>query len=90
VERHTLEDGYDCDSYMMQIVYEAYRKPFTLKSNFARSHTEDVARAASLGLISCIVNHGSRTFIADGHWRITKLGLETLAQKEPKTCPLPL
>ena len=90
MERHTLGDGYDCDSDLMEVVYEAYRKPFTLKSDFARSHTEDVARAASLGLISTIINHGSVVFISDGYWRITKLGLETLAQKEPKTCPLPL
>ena len=89
MERHTLGDGYPCDPDLMEVVYEAYNKPFTLKSNFARTHSEDVARAASLGLIGSMINCGSVVFIADGRWRITKLGLETLAQKEPKTCPLP-
>lgn len=90
MERHTLDDGYPCDQDLMHVVYEAYRKPFTMKSDFARAHTVDVARAASLGLITSIINHGSMAFIADGYWRVTKLGLETLAKKEPKTCPLPL
>lgn len=64
---------------VLQVVREAYRKPFTIASNYARASRMGVAEAASLGLITVFVpddpEHGPYT---DHTWRVTPSGLQAI------------
>ena len=72
----TATEVTDDVNYLMSVYIvldRAWRKPFSIKSNFARRGAWHVALAASEGLIStCIAEHdwGSR-------WGITELGIES-------------
>lgn len=62
------------------VIQQAYTKPFSLQSDFARSHAFFVAAAASMGLITTRTAPKQGLF---GHlWRATKQGLSFL-EKEP-------
>lgn len=60
------------------VVIEAYRKPYSIASNFAREHKEPLAQAASLGLITVFYpdTMGTRDVWTDHTWRPTIKGLQ--------------
>jgi hypothetical protein len=49
MERDTLTTT---DRKLCEVIAEAYRKGFTVQSDYARMHADYVAMAASLGLLS--------------------------------------
>lgn len=59
---------------MADVVLEAYRRGYTVQSDFARSHADYIGMAASLGLISTRV-YGN---VFSREWRPTIKGLEWL------------
>lgn len=59
---------------LKEVLDKAWRTPFRTKSNFARSHADAVALAASAGFITTQVR--GRQFGAT--WLITNQGLEVL------------
>lgn len=63
---------------MRSVLRKAWRAPFAVSSNFARSHAEYVACAASKGLISTRVGYESYSRT----WLITSLGLQWLDDME--------
>lgn len=59
---------------ILPVLQRAWEAPFTTRSDFARSHTDEVAIAACLGLIT--VRHNPSSW--GRHWRITAAGLRIL------------
>ena len=59
---------------LLDVVREAYKRTFTVQSDYARAQSEYVGMAASLGLISTRVSRG----IFSRHWRPTVHGLAFL------------
>lgn len=60
-----------------EILLKAYRDGFKVQSDFARSHSQEVAMLASLGYLS--TREGYQQF--GRTWRITELGLRTLEKE---------
>ena len=54
------------------VVHEAYLNQFAVSSNFAREHSQEVASAASIGLISTL----EAPMVFGRHWRVTGVGLQ--------------
>ena len=72
---------------VVEVVLEAYKRPFTISSNFARGWKEEVAEAASLGLITVYrpeFDHNNaevglpKYTITDHTWRVTPRGLAAI------------
>ena len=64
---------------LMAVLASIHRYPKKLQSNFARDHAYEVARLASLGLITTREGDGF------GHsWRCTYKGLRVLELGEPE------
>jgi hypothetical protein len=57
---------------LASVLYKAWRGGFSTKSRFAREFTNEIAAAASLGLITTKID--SKAF--GTKWFITKTGLE--------------
>jgi hypothetical protein len=57
------------------ILHRAWSSPFTTRSVFAREHTDEIAQAACLGLIS---THDPDSGQWGRTWRITAQGLLSL------------
>jgi hypothetical protein len=75
--RHALKVG------ERMVLIEAYRAPFTIASNYARTHKEDIATLACRGLLTVfyptvVPGHD----ITDHRWRVTTEGLAAIANKE--------
>ena len=62
------------DQQLFQIVLEAYKRSFSVQSDYARASAELVGMAASLGLISTKVHNN----IFSRDWRPTSKGLHWL------------
>lgn len=62
------------DQQLFQIVLEAYKRSFSVQSDYARANAELVGMAASLGLVSTKVHNN--VFSRD--WRPTSKGLHWL------------
>lgn len=69
------------DIALTNCIQEAYRRTFTVKSDYARANAEFVAMAASMGLISTKL--GGNVFSSD--WRPTMRGLAFLEVKLGRT-----
>jgi hypothetical protein len=65
------------DQGLLDVILEAHRYGFTVKSDFARKRAEYVAMAASIGLIS------TRLFgdVYSSEWRPTPRGLALLNER---------
>lgn len=63
--------------YLDQVVRKAWLEGFRTKSNFARLRANEVAIAASLGLITTKI--GKEQF--DKTWHITRKGLSLLGEE---------
>lgn len=61
---------------LTEVVQQAYSKPFSLQSDFARSNSFYVAAAASLGYIT--TRTSPKTYHYGPLWRTTKAGLHFL------------
>lgn len=70
---------------VIAVVLEAYKRPFSIASNYARCFKEDVAEAASLGLITVFRPEFDRNSaevvlpiytLTDHTWRPTIKGLQ--------------
>lgn len=59
------------DKRLFSVVLEAYKRSFSLQSDYARSEAELVAMAASMGLISTKVHNN----VYSRDWRPTARGL---------------
>ena len=59
---------------LIAILHRAYMQPFSIQSNYARTHYKDVAELASRGLITTQL--WSNQF--GKHWRVSKVGLSLL------------
>lgn len=66
------------DMNIDNVLRQAWLKGFRTKSDFARNYANEVAIAASLGLISTKI--GSERF--DKSWHITRKGLGYLQESE--------
>ena len=66
------------DSGLISVLAEAYRKGFSVSSNFARTNAAEIGMAASMGLLTTrvISNVYSR------EWRPTILGLSLMNESE--------
>jgi len=73
MERDTLTTT---DRSLCEVIIEAYRRGFTVQSDFARTHADYIAMAASLGLLSTRVY--SNVFSRE--WRPTIKGLAFVNQ----------
>jgi len=62
-----------------EVVQQAYTRPFSLQSDFARSNSFFVAAAASLGYIT--TRTGPRSPLYGHLWRTTKAGLQFLEKE---------
>lgn len=71
-------DTLDLD--LRRVVTQAYKRPFSIASDFARAHKEAVAEAACLGLITVFHPHplGTRAVWTDHTWRPTIKGLQEI------------
>jgi hypothetical protein len=58
------------------VVRRAWLQPFRTKSDYARTYADEVAIAASLGLISTKI--GKDSF--DRLWRVTRKGMDFLGE----------
>jgi hypothetical protein len=77
---------------ILEVVAEAYRKPFTVASNFARDNRLAVSEAASQGLITvyypAIVGETPEVDVVeftDYTWRVTPEGLDALLNEVKET-----
>lgn len=66
----------DTDKLMADAILTAYRKGFTVKSDYARMHADYIGMAASMGLISTKL-YGN---IFSSEWRPTSKGLHWLEE----------
>ena len=64
----------DTDRKMSDVVLTAYRRGFTIQSDYARTHADYIGMAASIGLISTRL-YGN---VFSREWRPTIRGLEWL------------
>lgn len=64
----------DIPDELLPVLRRAWEAPFTTRSDFARAHTEEVAVAACLGLLT--VRHNALSW--GRAWKITSLGLQHL------------
>jgi hypothetical protein len=60
------------NDHLYEVVHEAYLNQFTVQSNYAREHSQEVASAASLGLISTL----EAPMVFGRQWRVTGVGLQ--------------
>jgi hypothetical protein len=67
-----IDEYFDDD--LFALLEDIYYSPCTVKSDYARIHAPDIARAACLGLITTQQLDGAFCTM----WRITSLGLQTL------------
>lgn len=58
------------------VVRKAWLQPFRTKSNYAREYGNEVAVAASLGLITVRIGKDSY----DRMWRVTRKGLDYIGE----------
>lgn len=65
------------DNRLFTVVLEAYKRSFSVQSDYARAEAELVAMAASLGLISTKVHNN----VYSRDWRPTARGLLWLEQQ---------
>lgn len=65
---------------LTEVVSRAWRKPFTVCSNFARENAAAVAYAASVGLITSVC---PRTGFPLGSWHVTDDGYQELEATYP-------
>lgn len=63
---------------LTEVLTRAYDFPFTIQSDFARSHADVVGVAASLGFLTTILPDGTPT----REWRVTPRGLRFLLSQE--------
>lgn len=63
---------------LLPVLHRAWERPFLTRSDFARTHADEVAIASCLGLIT--VRHDSTTW--GRSWRITARGLSLLNIQE--------
>jgi hypothetical protein len=81
------------DWAILEVVAEAYRRPFTVGSNFARDNRKIVSEAASQGLITVyyptITKAPGEGFdmveFTDYTWRVTPEGLDALLNEVKET-----
>lgn len=64
----------DIPPQVLPVLQRAWETPFTTRSDFARAHTEEVAVAACLGLLT--VRHDPTEW--GRAWKITSAGLALL------------
>lgn len=64
---------------LVMVVQQAYTKPFSLQSDFARSNAFFVAAAASMGLIT--TRTGPKSHLYGPLWRATRAGLNYLEKE---------
>ena len=64
---------------LTEVVQQAYTRPFSLQSDFARSNSFFVAAAASLGYIT--TRTGPRSSLYGHLWRTTRAGLQYLEKE---------
>lgn len=62
------------DDLLKEVLYEAFKNPFKLQSDFAREFSQEVAALASMGYISTY--EGPQQF--GKKWRVTGIGLDKL------------
>jgi len=62
------------DKALSEVILEAYRRGFTVQSDFARTHADYIAMAASIGLLSTRL-YGN---VYSREWRPTIKGLTWL------------
>ena len=62
---------------LIDVLSAIYEKPRSLQSNYVRSYAQDVARLASLGLITTAVKGGYGSL-----WRCTYKGLRVLDYRD--------
>lgn len=62
------------------VLAEAYRAPFTIASNYARAHKEDIAVLACLGLLTVFYpdTQAAGHTVTDHRWRVTPRGLAAI------------
>lgn len=65
------------DQKLFDVVLEAFKRSFTVQSDFARANASYVAMAASIGLISTKVHNN----IFSSEWRPTVKGLTWLDKR---------
>jgi hypothetical protein len=70
----------ESEDRLLVVLFNAWRLPFTVQSDFARSFAGEVAMAASDGLITSHEKQG----VYGRVWRITPRGLELLWQEIEK------
>lgn len=63
-----------------EVLHKAYLDGFELQSNYARSHPQEVAALASMGMISTKLVRGV-TPVFGRRWRITLDGIDFLAEE---------
>lgn len=79
-----LIDKYDIDSLsptdagLITVIHEAYKRGFSIASNFARENIAYVAMAASMQMITTKVTKD----VYSREWRPTTMGLALLAEME--------
>ena len=61
---------------LLPVLHRAWSKPFLTRSDFARTHTDEVAICACLGLLT--IRHDQTTW--GRAWRITAAGLILLEE----------
>ena len=70
------------DPVLLCVIAEAYRKPLTIASDYARAHKEEIAEAACLGLLTVFypqAEYGAlRRNCTDHTWRVTPAGLAAI------------
>lgn len=62
------------DTLLPQVLFEAYKSPFKLQSDFAREFAHEVSALACMGYISTLegpAQYGRK-------WRVTGIGLDKL------------
>lgn len=62
------------DKRLAEVILEAYRRGFTVQSDYARTHADYIAMAASIGLVSTRL-YGN---VYSREWRPTVKGLAWL------------
>ncbi|AAN67887.1 MULTISPECIES: hypothetical protein [Pseudomonas] len=66
------------DPVLLEVLYEAFKSPFKIQSDFARFEAQAVASLASLGLLSTLEGHGQY----GRKWRVTGTGLDLLREND--------
>ena len=64
-----------------EVLGRTWQEPFSLKSNYAREHTQWVGFLASMGWITCITPDGTNIVPS---WHVTREGLQALQNSARK------